>query len=328
MSIKKLDDGRYRVDVRPAGRTGQRIRRVFDRKAEAHRFERCVISKYQAKEWGDYPTDKRRMSEFVAEWWKLAGRYKTFAGRRLSALSGICYDMGDPMLYQVNARTIIDYRAYRLEQGIKASTINHDLFLLSGAFKEMAEAGEFNGENPVSHVKPLKESKPEMSYLTQEEVSRLLEIATGDYYRIAVLCLATGARWGEAHNLKAENIIGDRVVFTLTKNGRRRTVPLSENVLKVVKKGESGRLFRVSYSRFRLLMKEAKPNLPRGQAAHALRHTFATHFMMRGGNIIALQRILGHADISQTMVYAHFSPDYLNEAARFSPVAGLSLALP
>lgn len=328
MAIRKRDDGRWIVDVRPKGRAGRRIRRLFDRKTDAHSFERSIIAKYQNKECGDIPVDKRRVSEFIAEWWELTGRYKTYAGRRLSALSGICYDMGDPMLYQVNARTIIDYRACRLEQSIKASTINHDLFLLSGAFNEMADIGEFNGENPVSHVKPLRETKPEMSYLTTEEVRRLLEIATGDYYRIAVLCLATGARWGEAHNLKAENIIGDRVVFTLTKNGKRRTVPVSDNVLGVVKNRESGRLFRASYSRFRLLMKEAKPNLPRGQAAHALRHTFATQFMINGGNIIALQRILGHADISQTMVYAHFSPDYLADAVKFNPVAGISLSVP
>lgn len=327
MAIRKRDDGRWLVDIRPRGRAGRRIRKIFDRKADAHSYERCVIAKYQNKEYGDLPVDKRRMSEFIAEWWELIGRYNTYAGRRLSALSGICYDMGDPMLYQVNARTIIDYRAYRLDQGIKSSTINHDLFLLSGAFNAMAGIGEFNGENPLSHVKPLKETKPEMSYLTAEEVSRLLEIANGDYYRIAVLCLATGARWGEAHNLKGENIIGDRVVFALTKNGKRRIVPVSEDVLRVVKNRESGRLFRVSYSRFRLLMKEAKPNLTRGQAAHALRHTFATQFMINGGNIIALQRILGHADVSQTMVYSHFSPDYLNEAARFSPVSGISLAL-
>ncbi len=70
-------------------------------------------------------------------------------------------------------------------------------------------------------------------------------------------------------------------------------------------------------------MKIAKPDLPEGQAVHALRHTFATHFMMNGGNIITLQRILGHASIQQTMTYAHFSPDYLIDATKFNPVANI-----
>ena len=44
MSIKKLDDGRYEVDIRPRGRDGKRIRRKFERKAEAVAFERYTIA--------------------------------------------------------------------------------------------------------------------------------------------------------------------------------------------------------------------------------------------------------------------------------------------
>ncbi len=328
MSVKKLEDGRYEVDVRPRGRDGKRIRRKFERKAEAHAFERSIIAKYQNHDYLSRPADKRRLSEFIASWWQLIGRNKNYANRRLSALSCICQDMGDPMIYQIDGRCLIEYRAYRLGQGIKASTINHDLFALSGMFKAMAEIDEFHGDNPVEAISALKEPKTEMSYFTESEVKRLLSLCTGDYFRIAVLLLATGARWGEAYQLKAENIVGDRVIFTLTKNGERRVVPISEEVVNIVRHRESGRLFRVSYKTFRLKMKEAKPNLPDGQAAHALRHTFATHFMMKGGNIIALQRILGHADISQTMTYAHFAPDYLLDAVNYNPLVGMSTLCP
>ena len=62
--------------------------------------------------------------------------------------------------------------------------------------------------------------------------------------------------------------------------------------------------------------------LPKGQAAHVLRHSFASHFMMNGGNILALQKILGHSDIKMTMRYAHLSPDFLEEAARLNPLQG------
>jgi len=47
---------------------------------------------------------------------------------------------------------------------------------------------------------------------------------------------------------------------------------------------------------------------------HDLRHTFASHFMMNGGNIYDLQKILGHTQIEMTMRYAHLSPDHLAEA--------------
>lgn len=54
---------------------------------------------------------------------------------------------------------------------------------------------------------------------------------------------------------------------------------------------------------------------------HILRHTFASHFMMQGGNILSLQKILGHADIAMTMKYAHLAPEHLNDAIKLNPLA-------
>ena len=47
---------------------------------------------------------------------------------------------------------------------------------------------------------------------------------------------------------------------------------------------------------------------------HTLRHTFASHYAMRGGSLAKLQVILGHASIRTTQVYAHFAPDHLSGA--------------
>lgn len=49
---------------------------------------------------------------------------------------------------------------------------------------------------------------------------------------------------------------------------------------------------------------------------HDLRHTFASHYMMNGGNIYDLQKLLGHKDITTTMKYAHLSPDHLLAASK------------
>ena len=57
---------------------------------------------------------------------------------------------------------------------------------------------------------------------------------------------------------------------------------------------------------------------------HALRHTFASHYMMAGGNILTPQKILGHSDIKMTMIYAHLAPDYLGDEMdrlRFGSIA-------
>ena len=56
-----------------------------------------------------------------------------------------------------------------------------------------------------------------------------------------------------------------------------------------------------------------------------LGHPFASHFMMNDGNILSLQKILGHSTRQMTMRYAHLSPDYLKEGYNLNPVSGLTL---
>ncbi|WP_157933399.1 tyrosine-type recombinase/integrase, partial [Vibrio lentus] len=84
-------------------------------------------------------------------------------------------------------------------------------------------------------------------------------------------------------------------------------------------------LFDCGYGVAHKWLTKALPDLPKGQATHVLRHTFASHFMMNGGNILVLQNILGHQKIEQTMIYAHFSPNHLSDAITFNPVTQYSL---
>lgn len=73
------------------------------------------------------------------------------------------------------------------------------------------------------------------------------------------------------------------------------------------------------------MVSRANIDLPEGQCTHVLRHTFASHFMMNGGNILVLKDILGHSDIKMTMVYAHFAPKHLEDAISKNPLAGLEI---
>lgn len=60
-------------------------------------------------------------------------------------------------------------------------------------------------------------------------------------------------------------------------------------------------LFSSCITSFRRALERTTIRLPKGQASHALRHTFASHFMMNGGNILTLQKILGHSTLTMTM---------------------------
>jgi len=188
-------------------------------------------------------------------------------------------------------------------------------------FTYLISSGLFLSENPMDEFSGLKEDVVEMSYLSDREIENLFSALSGDNYRIAIFCISTGARWSEAIKLRKEHIVHNRVTFFETKTGKKRSVPISEVVNKIISEGKTDFIFpSANYMEFRRTLKCIKPTLPAGQATHVMRHTFATHFMINGGNIITLQRILGHSKIEQTMTYAHFAPDYLDDAIRLNPL--------
>jgi integrase len=59
-----------------------------------------------------------------------------------------------------------------------------------------------------------------------------------------------------------------------------------------------------------------------GHRLHLLRHTFGSHFIMRGGNILALRDLLGHSHVKTTEIYAHLAPGF-----RQSEIARMSFAV-
>lgn len=124
-----------------------------------------------------------------------------------------------------------------------------------------------------------------------------------------------------AENLKPSSIRNRAVTFSNTKNGKVRTVPISQELEQRLKQHwkEYGP-FTSSIGAFRRALEKTTIELPKGQAAHVLRHTFASHFMMNSGNILTLQKILGHFAVTVTMRYAHLAPKHLEEAVKLAPV--------
>ncbi|HCP2238077.1 TPA: tyrosine-type recombinase/integrase [Escherichia coli] len=321
MSIKQLKDGRYQVDVRPQGAGGRRIRKIFTLKSKAQEFERYVLQNFHNNPWQARPADQRRLSELIEVWWMLDGRNQAYGDTYRTRLEKVIREMGEPRASQMTRKFVIEYRSDKLQAGLMPSSINRDLCALSAMFSLLIDAEVYHNENPVRGIRKLKVQNTEMAFLSDDEIDRLLKRLEGDARRIAILCLSTGARWKEASTLRGEHIVGNRVTFFNTKNGKSRSVPVADSVVPLIKTRRTGLLYQVDYLSFREILQEVKPDLPKGQATHVMRHTFATHFMMNGGNIVTLQRILGHATIQQTMTYAHFSPDFLQDAISFNPLA-------
>lgn len=72
-----------------------------------------------------------------------------------------------------------------------------------------------------------------------------------------------------------------------------------------------------SHYRFKPLQKSVGIAERKHIGAHGLRHTFASHFMMNGGDLYTLSKIMGHSSIKITEIYAHLSPKYLMDVGSF-----------
>ncbi|ATG72904.1 hypothetical protein AN401_02715 [Zobellella denitrificans] len=340
MAVRKLSSGKWLVEVYPEGRPTKarpkvpRVRKQFATKGEALNFERWVLSESESKPWEGSKLDRRRLSELVALWQQLHGRNLAKSEARFAKLQIIVAGMGDPVAADITAKDWAHYRQRRLagliqngyhknKLAIKPSTINQEQAFLKAVFNELARLGEWSGENPLDGVRALPLHESEVRFLVSDEIDRLLQ-ACAEYGNtelglVVELCLATGARWREAEGLTGSQVIPNKVTYQRTKGRKNRTIPIEPSLYARLPK-RAGRLFTPCYHEFGKLLELACIELPEGQGTHVLRHTFASHFMMNGGNILVLQRILGHANIKDTMKYAHFSPDHFETAVELNPL--------
>ncbi len=332
MAIKKVDSG-WLVDIQPGGRGSKRYRKTLATKGEAMAYEAWLKSKVlTTPEWQPAKRDLRRLSELVDLWHEHHGRNLRAGEDTYKRLKALCVSLGNPFLDRFEAGMFAEYRKQRLESGTAANTINREHAYLRSVFNEAKRLGHWKKENPLSSVRQIKVTERELSYLSKQDIKLLLKILgssrSRDTLLIAKICLATGARWSEAEKLKPSQVRDGQIHFSNTKSGKNRSVPIPDDLLdelnvQIKKRGEFGRLFQYSYNAFRLAIKSSGISLPEGQMTHILRHSFASHFMMNGGNILVLQRLLGHSSLTMTMRYAHLSPDHLIEAKKLNPLSNL-----
>lgn len=214
--------------------------------------------------------------------------------------------------------------------GTSPKTLNNELGYLRAVFNELRGLGQIDYANPLALVKPYRIEERELSWLTGDQISILLDTIrkhsdNPHVEPVTLLCLATGARWSEAEGLTPSRLRDGLVTYSKTKSSRLRTVPIGDARERFIRNHwKRHGPFTGAISSFRRALVRSGILLPKGQASHALRHTFASHFIQKGGNILTLQKILGHSSLAMTMRYSHLAPEHLAEAVRLSPLAGVT----
>jgi site-specific recombinase XerD len=254
-------------------------------------------------------------------------------------------------LSQLQRRDLLAYVDHRLENGIKASTINAELAVFHGFWRELIEREQvINGA--ILQVKAPSEAKPLPRYLKPEQFQRLqktLHTQTAQdrppdrfeqtwFYLLA----HAGLRVSEVLNLRLDDcdLHQRRLFIRAAKGDRDRTVPMTDTLatvleayLKVRQAAPSDHLLiyrgagvnaSLVSTRLRRLGKKAgvEPVSP-----HRLRHTLATLLVNQGMPITSLQKFLGHHDINTTLIYARVFDETVRQqfAAAMAQVEGIAV---
>ncbi|WP_417584868.1 tyrosine-type recombinase/integrase [Nitrincola sp.] len=326
--ITQKPNGRWLADIEPI--KGKRFRKTFKTKAEALRFESlCRTRLITDSDWNPRPKDRQTFTDLIQLWFDVHGHTLRDAAARLRKLNYLAAALSDPVASTFDPTDFNRYRKQRLESGISPKTLNNELGYINSVFNELHALGKIKFQTPLSSVKPLRLQQQELSYLTLDQITELLDAIRNRHYSsnshmlmIVFICLATGARWSEAVNLRPTALRNASITYSQTKSGKLRTVPIDKSLfLQIHEHWKRFGFFSCSITSFRRAMAATNIQLPKGQASHVLRHTFASHFMMNGGNILTLQKILGHSSVNMTMRYAHLSPDHLQDAIKYGPLS-------
>lgn len=332
MTVRKTTAG-WLADLRPDGATGKRYRKTFETKREALEYEAWLVANVaQTPGWQPAKRDTRRLLELVDTWYSQHGCHLSSGEDTYSRLKNMTSTMGNPYADKVTGELFAEYRATRIASGVSASNMNREKSYLQAMFNELYRLGIWKGENPIEKVRAFKIAERELSFLSLDQIQLLLgqleKSKNPHVHLISKVCLATGARWSEAESLRRPQVRNGLIQFAFTKSKKVRAVPIDGNLESELNEHyahhsmnlEENRFFSTAYSAFIEGLERSKIILPLGQATHVIRHTFASHFILNGGNILTLQKILGHSSLAMTMRYAHLAPDHLNEARALNPL--------
>jgi integrase len=210
-----------------------------------------------------------------------------------------------------------------------AATIKHQLVIIRRLYNLARKWGLYDGKNPIESVSMPKLDNEKTEFLTDEELTRLLDTLETWPFKDTVafikFAIFTGLRRGELFKLQWDEVDFERGLVTLRdpKSGKTENIPVSVQALDVLKSldvtspfvfpGKNGRQRTNFNGPWRRIRQAA--GLPEGFRFHGLRHHFASTLVSNGVDLVIVQRLLTHKDAKTTARYAHLAPGAIKDAA-------------
>jgi integrase/recombinase XerC len=234
-------------------------------------------------------------------------------------------------LDEVDRHVLRDYLSELVGRGIAKGSIARKLSAIRSFFRYLVRE-EIIAKNPIEQVSSPKLDRRLPSFLTQEEMEKLLDapdLSTplGQRDRALLeLLYASGLRVSELVGLTLEQIDLETNEIRVWGKGSKERValmgePAAEALKDYIKEGrarlrgekKTKALFLDRYGQRltersvqRLLNQHAKKaGIGKRVHPHMLRHTFATHLLDGGADLRVVQELLGHARLTSTQIYTH-----------------------
>ena len=246
--------------------------------------------------------------------------YLTYLQRECLDYKGITYQ---------DVRFLLDY--YH-EKNFSSKSIRRHISSLKGFYKYLVREG-VTKDNPFSYVTLPKKEVRLPKFLNYNEILEIFEtIDTTDLLGlrnrlIMELLYATGIRVSELINIKKSDIDLENKTIVVTGKGRKTRIVFFNDVCKKYLNLYLKEVIGISKDEFLIINKDGYRITTRGIrliidkiikntsiikniSPHVIRHTFATHLLNNGCDLLTVQELLGHSSISTTGIYTHVSLEH------------------
>jgi integrase len=312
------------------------FKRQFDKE---HQGNRNSYDKKESSNFADFVVD-----EFLP-WCKVHKAKSTYDMNEHNMYLFIEY-FGNIPLEDINVRSIERWVIKR-SKDVSGRTVNIGLTVLSQCLKKAVDWDMLN-RNVVKRVSRLKEKRGRLRFFSEDEIKLMLDESNPYLKRFIMVGLLTGMRHGEILSIKLKNIdLRNNLIHLVcdsdfqTKTRRDRSIPIppmlrdalpdyieswveqadmstsirtkeQKRFLFCDRVGNKLKSFSKSYNRLmdRLGIRCEETNI------HTLRHTYSSHMVMRGVDLLTLATILGHSSTRMTEKYAHLNPKHRQDAVK------------
>ena len=343
MSIHRMSDGVFEVRWREGGRN--KSLRVHGAYELARKIERKKMSVRDENRHLDIKREVNfRMSALIDRYWTHYGTKKRSASRERSVLDGIRSELGRCFIRESDGEAVGRWyenltAARDLSPGTAVRHFNVMHHMMEKASTIWSRETGIN-RNPADQVEVRRPDDQRDRYLSEEELRKLKQALEEKTYRkgtnsinktfyrlrlIVLIAVTTGMRVAEIFGLRWSDVMyseGLLAVRAKLKGGKMRYVPMlpelagelrrypaviGEDRVFPPKPGATSGRQRVEGSFEDLLERAGIKDF----RFHDLRHTFASWFMMNGGDLYELAKILGHSNIKMTERYAKLARQHI-----------------